>query len=640
MSQFLYPIDMTGTAATNKVTGERHTLNPPVETRDYHFLLTRSGPFYRDTLVLTHETSGRLLVENLDWVPGHAFESASYETEYAMGGIFQSIVFLDRGLSGTILLDEYQVLGGEWSLDENKILEILSNRLHDPRSYSYEMVSGKPDTFPTIRHQHPGDDLVGQRQLVESVALISGRLNEQLTSLPPFLQNLLLNYYPKSTLDQMLVDLSTNIITTITGPEIETIIFEQLDGILAKYVLTTVFNGIIQGITQDVAALTHTSGISVGKINTIEQSILLLETGLLSRVSFQGMQQYVDTRLSNIIDMDDLVDFKTEINQRLSDYENSIAAAMAPIQNLLNVLDQYVRKDELIALLPDETIPDMGVTPIEVKTADLITGEVTGIYPFTVISHFVNQDGHIKTITVKSGDDQTLYVNIPSGTSYRDATEINVIGSQHTWDFKANWAADGYASDEEAYAGRKLNITPHSAVQYGLYLTIDWTVQLPNGSYNSNLRLDKIENSGIPVKNKIILTTSLRPKPTTHDDLLIGIIGVTPEGGLSVKNMVNKAGAQILETRSRVLTKAEMLTMDQVTIDFIDNLGHDANAQILGVKFYDPNGILMGVSGYYHDYFPCVINQVSVLKPSIDMSSFDVSDTALIEVTVATKTLR
>lgn len=640
MSQFLYPIDMTGAAATNKVTGERHTLNPPVETRDYHFLLTRSGPFYRDTLVLTHETSGRTLVENLDWVPGHAFESASFETEYAKGGIFQSIVFLDRGLSGTILLNEYQVLGGEWSLDENKILEILSNRLHDPRSYSYEMVSGKPDTFPAIRHQHPGDDLVGQRQLVEAVTLISGRLNEQLTSLPPFLRNLLLNYYPKSVLDQMLIDLSATIIAQITGPEIETILFEQLDAILARYVLLAAYADTISDLTDQLSTVTNASNVNTNRLNGLDLALSSVNTALLQRPTLTVVQDYVNSQLGNVPSDIDFAIFQSEVNIRLDIFQTTLSDTMQPVQDLLSNMDLYVTKAEFLSLLPSSTIPSSATMPITVNTVEQVTGIIDGVYPITITSHFVNADGHIRNITIKSGDDQTLLVNKPSGTGYLDSLELNIIGSQHTWDFTANWAADGFADSNSAYTSRKTGVVPHSATQYALYLTIDWTAALPNGSYNSTMRLDKILNAGVPEQNKLIPKSSLRPNPTSRDDLLLAILGVTPEGGLYIKKMINRGDVQITETKSKILTRSEMLTQNNVSIDFMDRLGHNSLANILGVKFFDPNGVLMGVSGYYHDFIPCVSNKVTVLKPSIDMSSFDPTDTARIEVTVLTQTLR
>lgn len=150
MSDFLYPLDTTGSALSNRVRGELQTLSPPVQSDNFHFLIPKAGPYYRDTMVITHMSTGRKLIRGVDWEPGHYFHSASEETEHVQGGIYQSILFLDRTLSGQISLDEYFVLGDHWSLEENKILEILSNKLWDPRIVTYELVSGKPEIFPLL----------------------------------------------------------------------------------------------------------------------------------------------------------------------------------------------------------------------------------------------------------------------------------------------------------------------------------------------------------------------------------------------------------------------------------------------------------------------------------------------------------
>ena len=102
MSTFIYPLDVTGSALSNRVRGEYQTLQPPTQSDNFHFILPRSGPYYRDTLKITHVPTGRRLVRGIDWEPGHYFLSASDETEHVKGGIYQSILFLDRTLSGKV----------------------------------------------------------------------------------------------------------------------------------------------------------------------------------------------------------------------------------------------------------------------------------------------------------------------------------------------------------------------------------------------------------------------------------------------------------------------------------------------------------------------------------------------------------
>lgn len=199
-----YPLDLTGQAATNKVVLERQTLNPPKEALDYHFILTKAGPYYRDTMVVKHITTGRTLVRGTDWMPGHKFHDASYETEGIRGGIYQSILFADKTLSGQVELTAYQTLGGEWSLGEQKLLEIQSNRAIDPRTLTYEEVSGKPNAFPPIEHAHDVSDLTGMGELIIANYDIAAAIREKTQTFlnnPPILMS---EYYNRDEIDAAL----------------------------------------------------------------------------------------------------------------------------------------------------------------------------------------------------------------------------------------------------------------------------------------------------------------------------------------------------------------------------------------------------------------------------------------------------
>jgi len=175
---YLYPLDTTGEAPSNKIPNERQTLNPPEEPLDYHFIIPKAGPYYRNTLQLIHIPTGRTLVRGADWAAGHKFHSASYELQGIQGGVYLSVLLYDRTLSGEVQLI-YQNLGGEWTLDENKILEILSNRAVDPRLVTYDEVSGKPNVFPPIDHNHPAEDMTGFAELIQATYDVAAAIRER-----------------------------------------------------------------------------------------------------------------------------------------------------------------------------------------------------------------------------------------------------------------------------------------------------------------------------------------------------------------------------------------------------------------------------------------------------------------------------
>jgi len=234
VTDYLYPLDITGNAITNKVEDERHTLNPPPSPEEnngeinFHFILPFAAPFYRDSVKLRHVASNRILIRGVDFAVGHKYIEASFETEGARGGIYASIMFMDPALSGQVVFDEYQTLGGNWTLDENKIFEIMSNRAVDPRTLSYEDVSGKPEQFPTLPHNHDINDMTGAAELVAAIYAVSAAVRER-TQIwldnPPHLpgdltpeliaqynvgiQQQFLNYYTKLQTDNKLDNLDT-----------------------------------------------------------------------------------------------------------------------------------------------------------------------------------------------------------------------------------------------------------------------------------------------------------------------------------------------------------------------------------------------------------------------------------------------
>lgn len=154
LDDYLYPLDMTGEAASNLVGPENLTLMPADRAEEFNFVIPTATPFYRDTVILTHGPGQTPLIRGVHWQPGHRFLSANEELFNIKGGLYGSILLMDKNLAGYVTLQEYQTLGGPWTLSASKILELLNNRLTDPRIVTYEQVSGKPEVFPPQDHGH------------------------------------------------------------------------------------------------------------------------------------------------------------------------------------------------------------------------------------------------------------------------------------------------------------------------------------------------------------------------------------------------------------------------------------------------------------------------------------------------------
>lgn len=174
-----YPFDPTGSAASNLITNEPKVLAADTAS-DYFFIIPELAPFFRESLTVVHQPSGRTMVEGVDYICTHRFHDASL----AIGKmVYGSISFYDRELTGVAVLS-YQTLGGDWTVDSDQITQILSNAAFNPRTTSWDQVANIPYAFPVIDHQWNLDDMVGAQELVASLNGIRDAIAAQGTLIP------------------------------------------------------------------------------------------------------------------------------------------------------------------------------------------------------------------------------------------------------------------------------------------------------------------------------------------------------------------------------------------------------------------------------------------------------------------------
>ncbi len=165
-----YPFDPTGLSDANKVTNEVHVITP-ANYRDYHFIVPTHAPFFRPNLVVVRHPSGEALIEGQDYFLGHLWIEATLKLGKPVFGSIQFYNLKDSDGNSTrptmVQLLQYQTLGGEWTLDQAEILEILANTLYNPRTAKWEDVTDVPDTFPVISHAHDvASDSMGYDDLI------------------------------------------------------------------------------------------------------------------------------------------------------------------------------------------------------------------------------------------------------------------------------------------------------------------------------------------------------------------------------------------------------------------------------------------------------------------------------------------
>lgn len=173
----VYPFDPTGTLASNKIVDEQQILTP-INYRDYHYAVPRWAPYFVDSLQIKYKPIDgaiRDLLMGQDWLPTHEFIAASRACASPIAG---SISFLNLMLAGQIWIT-YQTLGGIWTIDTNKISEILADRLHNPRITAWDVTVDMPVTFPVIDHPWDLVDMVGMSEVVASLNAIEDQLRQQ-----------------------------------------------------------------------------------------------------------------------------------------------------------------------------------------------------------------------------------------------------------------------------------------------------------------------------------------------------------------------------------------------------------------------------------------------------------------------------
>lgn len=623
---YLYPLDLTGKAPSNRVTGEKQTISAPSGAFDFHFIIPRSGPYYRDTLVIRHIETNKILVRGTDWEPGHWFKSASYETENAEGGIYQSILFTDRTLSGSVELITYNVLGDEWSLDEAKILEILSNKVVDPRSILYEQVNGKPEVFPPMGHPHPADDLIGMREQVEATYQVADALRERTEQLPSQLRLALENYYNRSEVDQLLVTLSESLINGILGPEIESMLEAVIAQMIGGYYTKGQVDTMINALQNAISALYTNKQIDdklLAKVDktTYAQDIAMLATREeLSTVIGSIVQGSVSSS-----DLDALNRALTAVDNRQQLEINTLRQSIAGIGGNM---DEYIKKDELLELVPPILFEPDIFPPASVTTED------SDKFVVNVVSVSV-VEGKIRTaeLMVASGASVNIVpVMEPGGIPKSYPVPSKLV----EYDATEGWEAEGYSSATEMW----------NAIKGGL---VGFAIRFTVNDYK-NTSGDHVQEYIFDCENTLVAETGLTPtgvfnirnkslSPTTSTECLVAL--VKPKGaGAEVITYSNTLLRERLEVKTVELTKAQALTTTPIVLEFSYDQGHDYITTVRSVKMLDPNGVLLGIASYYHEHVRAFKNTVTVFKPAIDLASFGATDKLTIEVAVHTRTLR
>lgn len=402
LKEYLYPEDLTGKNPANKVTGEKKTLNPPGWPFDFHYVIAAAGPYFRDSMEVIH--NGRRLVRGTDWFPGHYFKSASESLEGTGGGLYLSVLFADRTLSGSVELRSYQTIGGKWTLSEQQILEILTNKTTDPREGTYEEVSGKPDIFPPKAHQHPSGDMTGYREVIAANYDISAAIREQTNSLPGILNLSLKAYYTGAEVDKLIIELTKSLIDGIVSDEFEKMLTEIVAQSMGNFYTKEEVDDIVKNVLKNFDK--YYTKVDIDNI-----------------LGDYATTQAVDNKLKTFVTLDQLAE---SLSQSGSITGTEVNLLLDPIKTELNKLrDDLTKIDDTVAQILvdlkkylliedfDKYLPSTDKLISEATTATVVDSTIVN---HTLVDYTVdNVGGYITGISLAIGSGQKCQLNLPAG---------------------------------------------------------------------------------------------------------------------------------------------------------------------------------------------------------------------------------
>jgi hypothetical protein len=184
-----YPFDATGILLTNKIVDEQHAVNEN-NFRDFYFIVPKFAPFFADNLKIIHTYQGvsKTLIENLDYYCALMMVGATR----AIGKAVYGAVTLNNLNTSGVLSFTYNTIGGDWNIDQQYVVQQIAEKAYNPRTVSWEHIVAAPTVFPPIPHAWDLVDLVGEKEVVDSLngieqAIVNGSQTLAATHLSNFL---------------------------------------------------------------------------------------------------------------------------------------------------------------------------------------------------------------------------------------------------------------------------------------------------------------------------------------------------------------------------------------------------------------------------------------------------------------------
>lgn len=154
-----YPLDLTNSALSNRITDEIHTFNVLTD----RMFVPSAGPFYTQGFDIRHPVTNAPLLPNVHYKILHLHKEASLQS----GKNVCCIVYVhNASIPGCKI--NYQVVGGVYSDTADVIREILDNlpNLPNANQVHWGQIIGQPVQYPPAAHRHHVDSLYNMGDVV------------------------------------------------------------------------------------------------------------------------------------------------------------------------------------------------------------------------------------------------------------------------------------------------------------------------------------------------------------------------------------------------------------------------------------------------------------------------------------------
>lgn len=184
MTAVSYPFDTTGTAPSNLVKDELHTLTE-VNSAPYRILIPNCAPFYLENLVLEHVDQlgvAREMQEGVDF-----YFVLPYVAAFRSVGrpVYGGMAMLSDLPQGTMRIKTYQTVGGPWIADRFYVYEQLLSSQYNKRTTYWDLITNVQELFPPTEHQQSIGDVEGHKDLLAALGTITQALLAAPNSIPP-----------------------------------------------------------------------------------------------------------------------------------------------------------------------------------------------------------------------------------------------------------------------------------------------------------------------------------------------------------------------------------------------------------------------------------------------------------------------